>query len=324
VFLTLALLTVVFGLMNRPLAPSRWGSLALVVGLLAVLSACGSPDADPEAEASASNVLPEDVVQQQVNAARERLSQNAGGELVLRAIDAHGGLEAWYRAPTSSYTWEYANTGADVRFESFMVVDNQTRRAYHDLLTVGAYDDAQPVDARFAWDGERAWIHPDTLQQPNPHFWALSGYYFEQIPFVLADPGLTYERLPDDTLDGTTYHMVTVGYEDDVGYSSGDTYTLYVHPETDRVDAIRYTVSYGRDVPPDADLTETLFTYEDYVTVHGLTVPTHFEGFNYVDGERGDFKNEAHADSISFRRSFDASRLDPPEGARIVTPPPKQ
>ena len=306
-----------------PLSSSpRFPAVFVLGALLLVLSGCTRSADETRPRVDAPNVVPEEEVNRQVEAARERLMQSEGGRLVLRAIEAHGGLANWYRAPTSSYTWEYANVGADLQFKSFLVANNQTRRAYHDLLSVGSYDNPQPVDARFAWNGEVAWMAPDTLQRPNPHFWATTGYYFEQIPFILADPGLTYERLPNETLDGTSYEMVKVGYQEGVGYSDDDTYTLYIHPETKRVDAIRYTVTYGRDVPQDADLSKTLFYYDDYVTVDSLTVATHFRGYNYADGSQGDFKNEAWADSISFRRPFDASRLSPPGGARIVEPPP--
>ena len=288
----------------------RW-RFAPLIGLMVIgFVGCASPS--DEADSS---------IQQHVEDARTRLNDSEGGQLVLRAIEAHGGLETWYRAPTSSYTWEYANEDANIQFESFLVADNQTRRVYHDLMSLGPYGEPQPIDGRFAWNGDIAWIQPDSLQQPNPHFWATTGYYFQQIPFVLADPGLVYERMPDDTLDGTAYEMVKAGYESGVGYSPDDTYTLYVHPETNRVNAIRYTVTYGRDVPADADLPETLFYYEDYVTVDGLTVPTHFRGYQYTGSGTGAFKNEAWADSISYRRPFDASKLEPPEGARIVQPP---
>ena len=296
---------------------------SLTAGFLVLALTGCAQSGDDASPSETSNVVPESQVNRQVEAARDRLTENDGGRLVLRAITAHGGLANWYRAP-SSYTWEYANVGADLQFTSFLVADNQTRRVYHDLTHVGPYDDPKPVDARFAWNGEVAWIHPDTLQQPNPHFWATTGYYFEQIPFILADPGLTYERLPDETLDGTTYEMVKVGYEEEVGYSDDDTYTLYVHPETGLVNAIRYTVTYGRDVPADADLAETLFYYEDYVTVDSLTVATHFRGYRYTDGGRGDFRNEAWADRISFRRPFDASKLTSPDDARIVAPLPSR
>ena len=290
----------------------------LLLSLLG-LAGCGSDTdtGDPE------TVDLEKEVQRKMEAARGRLSQNEGGRRVLRAIEAHGGLAAWYRAPTSSYTWEYANRDADLHFKSYLVVDNRTRRAYHDLLFTGTYDSTRRVDARFAWDGERAWMAPDSIQRPNPRFWALTGFYFQQIPFVLADPGLNYEALPDDTIDGTPHDMVQVTFERGVGDAPGDTYTLYLDKDTGQVDAIRYTVSYGQDVPPGADLPETFFDYEDYVTVDGLTVPTRFEGYSYDEatGPSDTRKSEAIADSISYRRSFDASRLEPPEDARFVPLP---
>jgi len=295
--------------------------LSLALAAVMILAGCGngaSSDAVDE-----ENVVPEREVERRVAAARERLTQNEGGQRVLRAIEAHGGLAAWYRAPTSSYTWEYANKDADLRFKSFLVVDNRTRRAYHDLLTTGTYDNAQPVDARFAWDGEQAWVAPDSIQQPNPRFWALSGFYFQQIPFVLADPGTNYEALSDDTLDGAPHDMVEITFGENVGDSPDDSYTLYLDKESGRVDAIRYTVSYGRDVGPDEELSETFFDYRDYVTVDGLTVPTRFEGYTYSEDEGpGDtLRNEARADSISYRRPFDASKLEPPENARVVSLP---
>ncbi|PQJ36390.1 hypothetical protein BSZ35_08860 [Salinibacter sp. 10B] len=286
-----------------------------------LLFGCG--EEDPSPESAAPTVVPESEVQRKVEAARRRLTRNEGGRCVLRAIEAHGGLAAWYRAPTSSYTWTYANTGADLRFTSFLVVDNRTRQAYHDLLTVGSYDNAQPVDARFAWNGEQAWIAPDTLQQPNPRFWALTGFYFQQIPFVFADPGVNYAALPDDTLDGTPHDMVKITFDRGTGDAPGDTYILYLDKNSGQVDAIRYTVSFGRDVPPGADLPQTFFDYQDYVTVDGLTVPTQFEGYAYSnDTGIGDtLRNKATVDSISYRRPFDASKLEAPENARVVPLP---
>ncbi len=208
-----------------------------------------------------------------------------------------------------------------MQFKSFLVADNTTRRVYHDLLSVGSYGDPQPVDARFAWDGADAWIYPDSIEAVNPRFWALSGYYFEQIPFVFADPGLHYEVLPDDTLNGRPHRLVRVSFEPGVGDSPGDTYVTYVDAETKLVGAVRYTVTYGRPASSDAPARQTLFEYDEYVTVDGLTVPTRFRGYSYADGSKGDFRNEAWADSISFRRPFEATRLQAPDGARFVPMP---
>jgi hypothetical protein len=262
------------------------------------------------------------VVDDAVAETSDRLEASEGGRLVLRAIDAHGGLEAWESAPTSSYTWEYSNDGSQTRFKTHMVVDNRSRLAYHDLLESGKPDSVGAAEGQFAWNGTEAWIHPAELQSPNPMFWATTGFYFSSIPFVLADPGLRYEVLPDEDLDGEIHDMVRVSYDEGVGHSDGDWYTLYLNQETGRVRAIRYTVTYGRGRPAaDATPSENLFYYDDFVTVDGLTVPTRFRGYRFTDGVKGDFRNEAWVSDISFRRPFDASRLEVPEGARVVSPP---
>lgn len=258
----------------------------------------------------------------QAEAARTRLSQTGGGQLVLEAIEAHGGLEAWYAAPTSAYAWEYSNFGSNMRFESYLVADNRSRRVYHDLRTFGTPDSVQEVDGSFAWDGENAWISPASREDPNPRFWATTGYYFESIPFVMADPGVSFLVLPPEELNGSAHDRVMAYYDAGVGDSPGDTYTLYLDPETRRVAAVLYTVTFGDAYEPPAGEPEpntsgTLFYYSDYTTVDGLTVPTRFRGYSYRDGVQGDLRNEAWASEISFHEPFDESRLVMPAGGRI-------
>ena len=295
-------------MLNQPTATHI--ALLSIACLFAV--GCSRPDAKPSADNESFDV------ERMVEEATERLNASEGGQQLLHTIEAHGGLSAWYSASTSSYTWEYANVGADLQFKSFLVADNKSRLIYHDLLTIGSYGDPQPIEGRFAWNGEEAWIFPQSITRINPRFWASTGYYFEQIPFVLADPGISYEMKPDEELDGIMYNMVKVSYSSGVGDSSGDTYLLYINKDTDRVDAIRYTVTYGREGPATS---ETLLYYEDYASVDGLTVPKHFRGYLFVDGKRGEFKNEAWADSISFSRPFDSTKLVAPDGALMAPDP---
>jgi len=291
------------------------------------LTACGGPSAEDgaapggaPAETNSQNARAADIAAN-VEAARERLTASEGGRLVLGAIEAHGGLEAWYAAATSSYTWEYANVGADLQFKTYLVADNRSRHVYHDFMSVGSYGSPDNITGRMAWDGDKAWIWPASIEKVNPRFWATTGYYFEQIPFVLAEPGLTYERLEQEQFDGRLHDMVRVGFEANIGDAPGPTYTLYIDPESGLVSAIRYTVTFGRGVDPENPPSETLFTYEDVVTVDGLTVATHFRGYEFADGAQGAFKNEAWADSISFSRPFNPAQLAMPEDARIAPAP---
>lgn len=64
-----------------------------------------------------------------------------------------------------------------------------------------------------------------------------------------------------------------------MGESSRDTNTVYIGRRSSIVDAIRYTVTYGCGPSEEAPQPEALFYYEDYVTVHDLTVATHFRGY---------------------------------------------
>lgn len=144
---------------------------------------------------------------------------------------------------------------------------------------------------------------------------------------MLADPGISYEVLPDADLDGKSYKMVKCSFGSGVGDAPGDTYTLYIDKETSQVAGIRYTVTYYQNSDRarknaakkkrSGGPRETLFYYEDYKTVDGLTVATHFRGFHFADGAVVDFKNEAWADEISFSKPFDESRLVMPEGAKV-------
>lgn len=282
---------------------------ALVVASVGLLNVACDSGADAS---DTPPVAAQDHAARMADEARLRLEGSEGGRVVLRAIAAVGGLEAWYAAPTSSYGWEYSNVGSNVQFKSNLVADNASRRVYHRLVSLGDYEAAEPIEGRFAWDGTDAWIWPAEIDRVNPRFWASTGFYFSSIPFVLADPGVTYEVIPDEELDGVVYDMVKVGYEEGVGDAS-DTYTLYVDKETDRIRAIRYTVTFGGRPARG----ETLFYYDDYVTVDGLTVPTHFIGHSFADGQKGDFRNEAWVTDISFTAPFDATQVVMPEGARV-------
>lgn len=295
---------------------------AALVLALHLLASCGSQPAPPAPEDAAGQME----AGEKAAEARARLSAGEGGKLLLRAIDAHGGLEAWYSAPTSSYSWEYSNVGAKLRFKSYLVADNTTRRIYHQLQTLGTPEQAEPIEGRFAWDGEKAWISPPGIERINPRFWALTGYYFEQIPFVLADPGVNYEVLPGEELDGVPHDMLKCSFDDGVGDAPGDTYTLYINKDSGMVDAIRYTVTFNRPAAAAKEASgsgprETLFYYEDYVEVDRLKVPTRFRGYDFIDGKKGDFKNEAWCTDISFRRPFDESQLQMPADARVQPMP---
>jgi len=269
--------------------------LSITVLFTILLFGCSAPE-------SQENQLTTEVTQ--------RLMASEGGQLLLQSLEAHGGLDAWHNAETSSYIWGFGGG-----IQSKMVAHNRTRQVYHDILSMG--QDIVPEGAQMVWDGDEAWAYPDSAP-PGARFMATTGYYFQSIPFILADPGVRYEILAPAILDSVEHYLLRATFDDGVGDAPGDHYTLYIHPETYMVNALRYRSTFGSGRPPiDENMRETLLYYKDYVAVDGLTVPTKFEGFGFMDGQRGDKYYEAASSEHSYTQPFDESRLIMPEGARI-------
>ncbi len=239
-----------------------------------------------------------------------RLMATEGGRMLLRAIIAHGGLDAWHNAETSHYVWGF--TGG---LKTRMVAHNRTRHVYHDVLSMGG--EVLPDEAQIVWDGTHAWAVPDSLPV-RVRFMATTGYYFQSIPFILADRGVRYEVMPPAILDSVEHHIIRATFDDGVGDAPGDHYTLYIHPKTYVVNAIRYRSTFGQGRPPiDENMSEVLLYYKDYITVDGLMVSTRFEGYEFSDGEKGQIYYEASSSEHSYTQPFDESRLRMPSDAMI-------
>ena len=251
----------------------------------------------------------------------QRLSATEGGQLLLEVLNAHGGLDAWHAAATSSYVWEMSSPGFLLR--SHITADNRSRHIYHDLLAMGTPEAPISVAGRMAWNGKEAWVSPDSLQL-NPRFWAETAYYFQSIPFVLTDPGVRYEILPDEMLDGVAHHMLKCTFDDGVGDAPGDHYSLYIHPDSKTVSGLRYRSTFGRERPsPDEPVRENLILYHDYVTVDGLTVPSQFTWYSFGDGVKGEPSGtRALATEISFTAPFDSLQVIMPTDGRVQDMPP--
>lgn len=247
--------------------------------------------------------------------AEARLMATEGGQVLLRAIEAHGGLDAWHNAETSSYIWGFGDG-----LRSRMVAHNRTRQVYHDILSMG--EETVPDGSQMVWDGTDAWVYPDSLNI-NPRFMATTGYYFQSIPFILADPGIRYEVLPPAMLDSVEYHLLRATFDDGIGDAPGDHYTLYIHPETHRVNALRYRSTFGRGRPAiNESMSETLLYYKNYITVDGLVVPSWFEGYGFSEGAKGDKYYDAASSEHSYSQPFDESRLIMPSSGARITPMP--
>ncbi len=272
------------------------------IALLLLLTACADYD-------TASLTEP-DAIDQRVAEADERMSASPAGQRVAQAIEAHGGLEAWYRGGPLRYTYAYQRTEADgtasgAPLATHQIIDLWSARAVHTVVA--------DTSVRFGWTGEEAWIAPaDAELFTNARFWALTPYYFVSMPFVLADPGVNYALAPSDTVDGRTVDVVRITFDDGTGDAPDDYYDLMLDPQTNRVQGVRYVVSYFN---PDGELAETTMLYDGTQSPGGGIVMQ--EGFRSFSSETGSQRAKGTLTNLRFAPDVSDDVFAKPSGARV-------
>lgn len=236
------------------------------------------------------------------------------GEIVLRGIERHGGLEAWFAGKALRFDYRFDPVGDAPPIETTQVVDLLASRVYHDIKTPGA--------GRFAFNGERAWVKLDdeAFQMP-PRFWALTPYYFVAMPFVLGDPGVKLEVIGDDpaAVGLPAADVIKVTYESGTGDAPDDYYIAYFARDDGRLLAVRYIVTYKPLVSKSGGQPgpEKMLVYGDFQKVGPLTLARSHGFFTVVDGKRGDKSIDAGPSAIEHGVAFDEAKLVMPEGARV-------
>ncbi len=230
----------------------------------------------------------------------EVASPSPGRQVIDRMIIAHGGMEKWRSAPTVSFSVTVQPPGSVAR----VTVEQGARRAYHDFPETGA---------RMSWDGTQAWSENWQYSVP-PRFYALVNFYFLNLPWVAADPGVILSEPGTGRLwdDPTEYITVKMAFEPGVGDTPDDDYVLYIDPASFRLKAAEYTVTFGRTEPSEP----RIFVYDEFTTVDGLIVPTKCTTYLKADYSLHRLREIS---GWSFREPFDESRMVMPSHAVVDT-----
>jgi hypothetical protein len=256
-------------------------------------------------------------VAQRVAASRARLSADPAGAVVWASIEAHGGLETWLGKSTVAFEFDYQpRAQPERRMHTFNQVDHWSARARQTELPGGS-----GPEATFGWDGERAWIAPGLDAFPSsPRFWALTPYYFVGMPFVAADPGTHYERLPDASLDGVVHQLVKLTYGAGVGDAPDDYYILYLHPDTHHLTALRYVVSYPGFFPEGGHTPEKLMRYSEPTVVDGLRFAGRLDtsAWDLEAGVPGDVVTTIRVSRLALGEAWSQALFAPPDGAVVA------
>ncbi|MEM1056386.1 MAG: hypothetical protein AAGI52_12745 [Bacteroidota bacterium] len=250
--------------------------------------------------------------------ASERLAATEAGQRVLDAIEAHGGLAAWYSAGPIAFRYAYTrldSTGAPDTtrppLDTRQVIDTWSARAEHTLVADST--------VRFGWTGTEAWAMPTAEAVPtDPRFWSLTPYYFIAMPFVLADPGVNLEMAEPLVLDSTTtVDQVYVTFDSGTGDAPDDYYYLLLDPETSEVRGVRYVVSYGPFNPDGGHTPETIMLYDGAQTIGGITLQEGFRSFAWDGTGPGAPKAQGTLTDIAFRPEMADVEFSVPEGAEV-------
>lgn len=217
---------------------------------------------------------------------------------ITQVFDAHGGFENWAKLKTLSYQSGGSKTLVDLQ--------NRYTRIESENQTVG-------------FDGERVWVYPPSENADKQRMRYNLMFYFYAFPFVVGDPGVNYEVLEPLDLAGKTYNAVKVSYNSGVGDSPNDSYIICSDPETDQMQWLMYTATFGGESKDRFNLIK----YEGWQNFNGVILPTSLQWYGYADGLVGEPRGEATTfENIEVAEAYPAmSNFEMPEGASVANMP---
>jgi Family of unknown function (DUF6503) len=166
------------------------------------------------------------------------------------------------------------------------------------------------------WDGRQAWVYPAASPFKGARFHLLTWPYFLAAPMKLDDPGTHLEPLGTKALDGASYETARLTFDAGVGDTPDDWYVLYRDPESGRLAAMAYVVTYGKTLQ-EAEKEPHVVLYHDFVDLGGVTLPTRleFRRWSEEQGAYGDAIGEVKLGDPAFVEP-DLGAFDRPEGGR--------
>lgn len=169
-------------------------------------------------------------------------------------------------------------------------------------------------------DGRDAWVSPADAPTPptEARFALLTWPYFIAAPFKLADPGATIDDAGKKPLEA--HRILPTGkltFGSGVGDSPDDWYLVYLDPDSQRLEALAYIVTYG-NTRHDAEKQPHVAIYEAYKNVAGVMLPTRISFWNWETslGKVGEQIGSAEFANYRFVEP-DKDTFTKPPGARV-------
>ncbi|GJM44140.1 MAG: hypothetical protein DHS20C21_09820 [Gemmatimonadota bacterium] len=201
------------------------------------------------------------------------------------------------------YTYRTPEGAEDVSTERYVFDGELSWAEYRTMrqMPEGVSSVVQGYDGRSTWvthDG-RPVDDPQALRRAD--FLRKTNFYWLVMMQKLLDPGIGYEDLGPQDVDGVMYDRVKVTFGEDVG-DAQDTYVLYLHPKTRLVDRFLFTVmDFGKQEPH-------LMTVQ-YEEIDGVMLPTKraYVDSNWNGEILGEEWVEETCEDVRFNNGFERS-----------------
>ncbi|MEM9889191.1 MAG: DUF6503 family protein [Bacteroidota bacterium] len=221
---------------------------------------------------------------------------------VLQAgLNSHGGLENWRNMRTLEYDFQ-----KDSATMEHQMIDLQNRKV---LLGTDDY--------KVGFDGKEVWVSPNkaAFGKMSARFYHNLRFYFFALPFLAADPGISYELMPDKTLNGETYDAVKLTYDDNVGDAPEDEYILCFDKNSHQMEWLLYTVTYFTGEKASK---YNALHYADWTEVNGLLFPKTMSGYTFENDTIGTKRYDRNFKNIQISSEVpNQDMFEMPEGAEV-------
>ncbi len=201
-------------------------------------------------------------------------SEERGRAVVERAIEAHGGRDAWERLEDISFAIQDEWFGLPALGTPWPVPDPTVHYTFHYGLNKGLVEFDDAPELQWGYDSVEGWIAENGERRyadvADATFIVPTQAYFFGLPFKFGDDGVRYHDTGMKEIDGKNLDAVLITFGEGIG-AVQDRYEAFFDPDTGRLVYITYTV-YEK-----SPLIEGEARYVEWQTVDGLLVPKRIE-----------------------------------------------
>ncbi len=175
--------------------------------------------------------------------------------------------------------------------------------------------------ATLIFDGNDVWLSPAKAEWPRARFDIFTWAYFWAAPYKLNDPGTYIEETGKAILRGKEYDTAKLTFANGTGDASDDWYVLYRDPKSNRLTAMAYIVTFGRN-QTEAEKEPHAIFYETFEDFDGISTPTKWTFWNWSkeNGLTGEMLGEATLANVTISNPA-ADAFQKPQDAVIAAMP---